>query len=635
MESINLLELFAKIVLDTDDYESGLDSASGKTSSFADKLKKGLATAGKVAVASVTAITTASVALGTALVNQAGKVAEYGDNIDKMSQKMGLSAEAYQEWDAIMQHSGTSIESLQAGMKTLANAVDSGNDAFERLGITQEQIASMNNEELFSATISALQNVENETERTYLAGQLLGRGATELGALLNMSAEETEAMRQRVHELGGVLSDEAIKAAAAYQDSLQDMQTAFSGLTNSMTAEMLPALTTVMDGLTAIFAGESGGAELISQGIADLVGKITETIPQMLEVGGQIIEQLLGVIIDNLPMLVEAGAEVILSLATGIVKQLPQIVSSAAQILSTLIKSIVEALPEILSTGMDVLSELTSGIETGLPDMVARLPQIIDEFIAFISENLPTILEQGVEILSQLTFGIIEAIPALVAALPQIFTSITTFFVENFPLIVTKGGELLGQLIAGILGAIGEIAVNLPAVITAIVESLDAGWEALQGVGQNLMSGLWEGINSKLEWLKEKAMGVINTIKGWFTSVEGFDTHSPSKWSERIFRYVMEGGGEGLENGLPGVMRHVSHVGDVIKDGLAASATFPGISVADRQIQAISGVTGAMLAGGSSGGTYEIVVQVGESEMARVLFDPLRGVAAQRGESFA
>ena len=109
----------------------------------------------------------------------------------------------------------------------MANAVENGNKAFQRIGLTQEELANMSQEEIFDATIAGLQNVEDETERTYLAGQLLGRGATELGALLNTSAEETQAMKDRVHELGGVMSDEAVKSAAAYQDQLQDMKTAF------------------------------------------------------------------------------------------------------------------------------------------------------------------------------------------------------------------------------------------------------------------------------------------------------------------------------------------------------------------------------------------------------------------------
>ena len=184
---MDAFSLVAKISLDSSEYDSGLSSAGSKLSSFGTALKTGIGTAAKIGTAAIAAVGTAVVGSSVAFIKGAGDIAEYGDNIDKMSQKMGISAQGYQEWEAVMQHSGTSMESLKAGMKTLANAVENGNDAFGRLGITQEQIASMSNEELFNTTISALQNVENETERTYLAGQLLGRGATELGALLNTS----------------------------------------------------------------------------------------------------------------------------------------------------------------------------------------------------------------------------------------------------------------------------------------------------------------------------------------------------------------------------------------------------------------------------------------------------------------
>ena len=52
---MNVFDLYAKIALDTGDYEKGLEEASGKTSSFADKLKTGLATAAKVGAAGLAA----------------------------------------------------------------------------------------------------------------------------------------------------------------------------------------------------------------------------------------------------------------------------------------------------------------------------------------------------------------------------------------------------------------------------------------------------------------------------------------------------------------------------------------------------------------------------------------------------
>lgn len=186
-----LFSLFAKLTLDTSEFDKNTDRAKEEAGNFGESLIN----AGKIGVAALASIGTAVVGATTALIKGTGEVAAYGDNIDKMSQKMGMSAEAYQEWDAVMQHSGTSMETMKASMKTLANAAETGSDAFEKLGISQEELASMSQEQLFERTISALQNVDDETQRTYLAGKTLGRGATELGALLNTSAEDTQAMR--------------------------------------------------------------------------------------------------------------------------------------------------------------------------------------------------------------------------------------------------------------------------------------------------------------------------------------------------------------------------------------------------------------------------------------------------------
>ena len=117
---MDVFSLLARISLDTSEYQNSLNDAESETSSFGSKLSSGLGTATKVGAAAVAALGTTVVAGTKALVDGASSVASYGDNIDKMSQKMGISSTAYQEWDAIMRHSGTTIDALKPSMKTLA-----------------------------------------------------------------------------------------------------------------------------------------------------------------------------------------------------------------------------------------------------------------------------------------------------------------------------------------------------------------------------------------------------------------------------------------------------------------------------------------------------------------------------------
>ena len=117
----NVFELKGKISLDTSEYTKGLSSAKSAAGNIA-----------KVGVAAFAAVGTAATAAGVKLVQETGNVASYGDNIDKMSQKMGISAKAYQEWDAVMQHSGTSMSVLKTSMKTLSNAAEQNSEAYKR-----------------------------------------------------------------------------------------------------------------------------------------------------------------------------------------------------------------------------------------------------------------------------------------------------------------------------------------------------------------------------------------------------------------------------------------------------------------------------------------------------------------------
>lgn len=460
---------------------------------MATSLKSGLATAAKVGAAAIGAVTAASGALYTGITAAAGSVAAYGDNIDKMSQKMGMSAEAYQEWDAVMQHSGTSIESLQAGMKTLANAVENGNGAFKRLGISQEEIAKMSNEELFSATITALQNVENETERTYLAGQLLGRGATELGALLNTSAEDTQAMKDRVHELGGVMSDEAVKASARYQDSLQDMKTSFSGLKNNLIGDFLPGMSTVMDGIASLVTGENGAQSTISKGISQMLETMNSTLPRFFDAGKEVVEAIFQAVIRNLPQMVSGGIEILMSIVDGIINNIDEIIDSTIE--------------------------------------------VIDAVIDGLTNNLPKLIEGGVKLTIALAIGLIKAIPRLVQNIPQIIVAIVKGFAAGTSQILEVGKNIVRGIWNGISAMGGWIREKVTGFFNGIVDGvkgilgIHSPSKVFAGIGENMALGLGEGWNDEFDAVKKSVAGDMDFVGSYTPSIAKAKANTASSTS--------------------------------------------------------------------------------------------------------
>lgn len=454
---MNVFELFAKLGLDTSEYNEGLEGAEKSASSFGANLRKGIGVAAGVTAAGITAVTGATVAGTKAFVDGVSNVAEYGDRIDKLSQKMNLSAESFQEWDFIMQHAGTSIESMQASIKTLSSAAETGNEAFEKLGLSQEEIANMSGEELFSATITALQNVESETERTYLAGQLLGRGATELGALLNMSAEETEEMKNQVHELGGVLSDDAVKNAAAFQDSLQNMQTSFTGLRNSMLTEFLPSFSTVMDGLSLVFSGDSEqGLGMIEQGVNDLADNIAEVAPRFIQIGSTILTSLSGAIIDNLPILLSTGAEAISQIGLGIINNLDTILPAIFGVIEIIGGTLIDHEEEILNAGVGILLMLTNGIAEHADEIAPTIVGVIHTMVSVLTspDVAVPLIRGGLQIIAGLASGLAEATPELVGMIPEIIGNIILTIIDVAPDIGMTVLSLLGSLAESILGSI-------------------------------------------------------------------------------------------------------------------------------------------------------------------------------------
>ena len=563
---------------------------------------KGVAAGIGVAMA---AIGTAAIGAGKKLYDMANEAAAAGDEIDKASQRIGLSRKGYQEWDYVLSQNGASISTLENGMKKLNNTVDdaiqgstSAAERFQRLGISMEDLQGKSREEVFEMTVRGLQGIADEGEKAAIANDLLGSASVELAALLNQTADSTEDLKNKASELGLVMSDDSIDAAVEYTDAMDNLQRSFSGVKRNITSQLLPGFTMVLDGLTGLITGQEGAAEQLKEGAKETVEQIAIIRPQILEVVTGLISAIAEVapdlvialvngIIDNLPTLIEAATNIIMTIVGGLIEALPQITEGALKLVLTLVDGIIANLPAIVEAALVMIVTLATGLADALPELI---PSIVDAVILIVTtliDNLDLVLDAAFQIISGLAQGLLNALPRLIDALPQIILTIVNFITSNLPKIIEMGVQLTVQLGAGLIQAIPLLVAQLPQIITSIVRGLAGAVPAMIDVGKNIARGIWDGISSLTGWLKSRVEGMVSGIVGGVKRVLGIS--SPS----RVFAGIGENMGEGIGAGFSDAMN------DVEKNMEKAIPT-------DFDLDLNSQVSGDL--GGAGGGVFDVTI---------------------------
>ena len=593
-------------------------------SSFASKLATGITAASATIAAAVTAATAAAVTVGKEFIEAANDVAAYGDEVDKTSQKLGISAQAYQEWDYVMQLAGTDMSSMTTGFKTLTNhiadATAGSEDAiamFESVGISLTDLQNMSTEDIFAATVAGLQEMEEGADRSALAVDLFGKSGQNMAALFNMTNEETEEAIALANEYGMVMSDDAVQASADYTDALTTLEKTFTGLKNNLMSQFLPSITTVMDGLSAIFAGDKTGITAIKIGIEELVGNISAISPQLFELASAIITSLLAGFGPMLPSVVESIFSFIneaLITLTGLLPQLMPVITTGLQ---SVLSILLDSTPLIISSLLTLITDLVTWLASGdnITRFVNGLIELVGEIASQLSVVLPVILPALVQIVTELASALTNAdnIGILVAAVLEVAAAIFVALVECVPVlidftidtllnladIIADGLEFIMPYIISfatnalntfkswgenvknaITNFINNVRTSITTWLTNLRTSFSTAFTTIQtkiseivnkaknlvsniittiselpskviSIGQNLVEGLWNGINNKITWVKNKIWGMGSQITSAIKSV--FGIASPSKVFAEVGDFLAQGLGVGFESGMDDV----------------------------------------------------------------------------------
>lgn len=538
--------------------------------------------------------------LGAECVSLVNQVGELGDEIDKESQKLGLSSDTYQELAYAMDRSGTSIDVVKRGIMSIntalantENGVEGASEKFDALGISLENAdgSLKSSEQVLLESIDALALMEDETQRNKLANDLFGRSYMELAPLLNTGSQGIQDLMNEAEEYGMVMGEDAVKASASYEDSLTKMQGTMQGLKNNVVSSFLPSLTTVINGFSDLANGSTGASAMIKVGIYQIIDELNNIIPEalsfvqtmsetLLEVAPTIISALadgivtyapqltttlvdiaLGLgstIIDQLPTLLTAGVKIAESLGQGLIDGMPNLISKIPTLISSTVGMIRDYLPELLQMGMQMLQSLADGLISAIPELISQLPLLINSTVEYLLSCLPELIATGTELFTSLlnADNITSIITLICEMLPTLIEGLCSGILDNLPAIIDAGITLFTSLISNIDDIISGIVENIPEILDAIFDSLLLGVDGMADIGLQLIQGLWNGISDATEWLIGKIGEFTDDVLD--AICDFFGIASPSKlMRDQVGKNLALGIGVGFENEMETVAKQM------------------------------------------------------------------------------
>lgn len=203
------------------------------------------------------------------LIDFARKMGEAGEQVEHMSQRLGVGVEDVQSLRAAAVMSGSSLDQMGMAITRLDRAFASARqgskvqvEAFKEIGVNIHQ--NYTQMQLLGATMEGFAKLADGPQKAAVALELLGRNGAALIPFLNLGKAGYEELNAAV-ERYGIRNKEAEDKAAGLGRSMNENKVAMLGLGNVMADAFAPVLKACVDGINDMIAAfiksyKEGGA---------------------------------------------------------------------------------------------------------------------------------------------------------------------------------------------------------------------------------------------------------------------------------------------------------------------------------------------------------------------------------------
>ncbi len=624
---MTLFDLVVKIGADVSDVNRGIEDTGKKTSALGEKIKSGLAAAGKAAVVGVTAAATAIGTIGTKAIRA---YADYEQLVGGVETLFGAGGQSVEEYAASV---GKSVDEVKRAYNDLITAqegvMEDAANAYKTAGMSANEY--METVTSFAAALSAnlggdtmaaaeyarvavtdmadnankmgssMESIQNayqgfaKQNYSMLDNLKLGYGGTakEMYRLLS-DAKEIDETFDAVFSL-----DEKGHLEANYSDIVQAIHIVQTemGITGTTAKEAASTIQGSFGMVKAAWQNLVTGLADPEQDLGTLVGNFTDSIvvagnnliPRIQELLPRIVEavtSLVGTVSEQLPALLESVLPSLIegatSLIAGLMAALPAVLAVlgdvAPTVIGILVPALIDLLPQIVQTGIDVIVSLVQGISEAMPELIPAATEAILEIADTLTnpDNIGKLVDAALKIILTLADGIIDAVPRLLEVAPKIITNLITALTENFPKIIESGEKLVKSLIDGLIKSIPQLTAAAPKLIIGIVNGIIANLPQIILTGPQIILALIEGLISAIPDLVQAVPTLIKSIVDTFLNYD---------WGS-IGRNIVSGIKNGVSNTWNGLK---SGVGTAVNGLVGGVESILGIASPSKVFARIGG----------------------------------------------
>ncbi len=326
---------------------------------------------------------------------------------------------------------------------------------------------------------------------------------------------------------------QVVQTLTRYIEKISNTINAHEEITESLD-EMGLSLEDVGMDLEKVPTGFEGVVIILGEILADMVTKVAEFAPkilnaaknlmiaflngirgnkaQILTAATEIITSMIETYIAVIPEMLALGIELITGLMEGMAARAPQLINQATKSLNMLIDAIAESYPSYLDSGAKIVVNLIQGIASMLPNLINKSLDLVKSITDTIIKYLPAILESGIEIIIAIMLGIAEMIPELMDMFFELVVLLADIIIENLPLIIEAGLEIIMALAQGLIDNLPFFIEQVPRIINAFFDGIIANLPTILMAGFKIIVALVKGLIENIPLIVKNIPAIVRAI---------------------------------------------------------------------------------------------------------------------------